>query len=305
MKDFPERNELVKKYNAFLGTLNLAAVQKKMEAKLKHLSQKADDVLDPMVKSPPGNRINAMTVMNPFPGGGSKLAIFPNPGGGYDLSLVPTFNFRVPPRLQAPTYMKHTLFVNLHVDENFNVLKTKSFSYMVNGAIRKVNYVPSSKNTPLKKYLESAFLGVMLSQAEKDLKDATKELEYEKKTMRRTEGVKFETLLGEAHPRKADPEGEMFKDKHGHLWLVVGGSKASPLAISFDPKWGQLNSMGTFGNDIDNWIPWTNMVKKAMVKKFAFAIEMELSRMEGGGRGLLDSKWQGEQALKYLKYMGR
>ena len=122
--------------------------------------------------------------------------------------------------------------------------------------------------------------------------------------------AKIDEVMGPDHPDVKRPEGKLFKDKLGHLHLVVGGSRAHPMSLTFDPKWGQINSYGSFGNSLTSgeWIPWTNMVKKAIVKKFMFAIEYELEKMRAdpyAGKFMLDNVYMGEQALKYLKHMGR
>jgi hypothetical protein len=115
--------------------------------------------------------------------------------------------------------------------------------------------------------------------------------------------------MGKNHPAVRNPDGELFKDKHGDLKLVVGGSRANPLALSFDPKWGHINSNGTFSDALTNgeWVYWTKMVKKPIVKKFIMAIQRELDELDYDkfARVMIDSKWQGEQAIKYLKRMGR
>lgn len=115
--------------------------------------------------------------------------------------------------------------------------------------------------------------------------------------------------MGKDHPDVRNPDGKLFKDKRGNLHLVVGGSRATPLAIEFDPKWGQISGNGTFANSLTNgdWIPWTKMVKKAMVKKFIMALERELDELnfDKYARVMIDSEWQGKEAIKYLKRMGR
>ena len=115
--------------------------------------------------------------------------------------------------------------------------------------------------------------------------------------------------MGKDHPDVRNPDGKLFKDKLGHLHLVVGGSRANPMSIDFDPKWGQISSYGSFANSLTNgdWIPWTKMVKKPIVKKFIMALQRELDELDYDkyARVMIDSKWQGEQAIKYLKRMGR
>jgi len=115
----------------------------------------------------------------------------------------------------------------------------------------------------------------------------------------------FINEVSKGHPDRIDPYGKLFKDKHSQLHLVVGGSKASPLSLTFDPKWGQISSMGTFGNDIENWVPWTKMVKKPIIKKFISAVEMELDRFKYDGRGMIDSEFQAKEAIRFLSRMGR
>ena len=114
-------------------------------------------------------------------------------------------------------------------------------------------------------------------------------------------------VMGKDHPDVKDPYGKLFKDKHGHLSLVVGGSRATPLAVTFDPKWGQINSNGTFANSLTDgtWVPWTKMVKKPIVKKFIKAVEYEMMLLKDGEGSMIDSEFQGKEAIKYLKRMGR
>lgn len=115
--------------------------------------------------------------------------------------------------------------------------------------------------------------------------------------------------LGANHPDVKNPEGKLFKDRLGNLHLVVGGSRANPMSIDFDPKWGQISSYGSFANSLTNgdWIPWTKMVKKATVKKFITALERELDELKFDkyAHVMIDSEWQGKEAIKYLKRMGR
>lgn len=107
------------------------------------------------------------------------------------------------------------------------------------------------------------------------------------------------------HPDRQYPQGKMFKDKLGQLHIIAGGSRSLPMAVTFDPKWGQLSSYGSFGNDMDNWIPWTKMVKKATVKKFIAAVKYELDLAKNWEGVLRGDEHAGIAALKHLKRMGR
>ncbi len=105
------------------------------------------------------------------------------------------------------------------------------------------------------------------------------------------------------HPAFRNPNGELFKDRHGDLHIVSGGSRARPMSIAFNPRFAEVNSYGTFSPMIDKLVPWTKMVKKSMVKKFIRAIEMEI---EFGRwfQGASD-RFAADQAIKALKRMGK
>lgn len=122
----------------------------------------------------------------------------------------------------------------------------------------------------------------------------------------------FKEFLGEekgsgmtknGHPAFRNPDGELFKDKFGHFHIVAGGSHSRPNVIVFDPKWAAINAFGSFSPMHDKLVPWTKMVKKATVKKFISAIEIEME--QGHWFDGQSDKFSATQAIKYLKRMGR